>query len=77
MRHIKSVFEDDLARTIFLFIRLETNGVALAKHEVRKRPNALMMGGTVGYMNRECGSLEYHMNSGMVTWGSISRRDIV
>lgn len=68
--------EDDLARINFLFIRLETIRVALAKHEVRKRPNALMVGGTIGLMNRECGSLAYQMNSGMVTQGSISRRDI-
>ncbi|CAD0264239.1 conserved hypothetical protein [Pseudomonas veronii] len=68
--------EDDLARTNFLFIRLETLRVALAKHEVRKRPNAMMVGSTMGYMNRECGSLEYQMNSGMVIQGNISRRDI-
>jgi hypothetical protein len=68
--------EDDLARTNFLFIRLETLRVALAKHEVRKRPNAMMIGSTVGYMNRECGSLEYQMNSGMVIQGNISRREI-
>ncbi|RWU27037.1 hypothetical protein DM813_02665 [Pseudomonas alkylphenolica] len=68
--------EDDLARITFLFIRLETIRVALAKHEVRKRPNAMMAGGIVGYMNSECGSLEYQMNSGMVIQGNISRRDI-
>lgn len=68
--------ENDLARTNFLFIRLETLRVALAKHEVRKRPNAIMVGSTLGYMNRECGSLEYQMNSGMVIQGNISRRDI-
>ncbi|WP_163011955.1 MULTISPECIES: hypothetical protein [unclassified Pseudomonas] len=68
--------EDDLARINFLFIRLETLRVALAKHEVRKRPSAMMVAGTVGYMNRECGSLEYQMNSGMIIQGNISRRDI-
>ncbi|MBD8804300.1 hypothetical protein [Pseudomonas syringae] len=68
--------EDDLARINFLFIRLETLRVALAKHEVRKRPKAMMVGGTVGYMSRECGSLEYEMNSGMVIQDNISRRDI-
>lgn len=68
--------EDDLARINFLFIRLETLRVALAKHEVRKRPSAMMVGGTVGFMNRECGSLEYQLNSGMVIQGNISRRDI-
>lgn len=68
--------EDDLARINFLFIQLETLRVALAKHEVRKRPNAMMLGSTVGFMNRECGSLEYQMNSGMMIQGNISRRDI-
>ncbi len=70
------MLEDDLARIYFLFIRLETLRVALAKHEARKRPNALMVGSTVAYMNRECGSLEYQMNSGMMIHGNISRRDI-
>ncbi|OPB02764.1 hypothetical protein BFW91_26385 [Pseudomonas fluorescens] len=68
--------EDDLARTNFLFIRLETLRVALAKHEVRKRPKAMMVGCTVGHMNSECGSLEYQMNSGLMIQGNISRRDI-
>lgn len=68
--------EDDLARTNFFFIRLETLRVALAKHEVRKRPNAMMIGSTLGYMNRKCGSLEFQMNSGMVIQGNISRREI-
>lgn len=36
----------------------------------------MMVAGTVGYMNRECGSLEYQMNSGMIIQGNISRRDI-
>lgn len=30
----------------------------------------------MGYMNRECGSLEYKMNSEMTNQGNISRRDI-
>ncbi len=70
------MLEDDLARVYFLFIRLETLSVTLAKHEVRKRPNALMVGSTVAYMNCECGSLEYQMNSGMMIQGNISRRAI-
>lgn len=70
------MLEDDLARIYFLFSRLETLRVALAKHEARKRPNALMVGSTVAYMNRDCGSLEYQMNSGMMIQDNISRRDI-
>lgn len=35
-----------------------------------------MTGGLVGYMNRECGSLPYQMDAGMVSNGEISRRDI-
>ncbi len=67
---------DDLARTHFLFIQVETIRVALAKHEVRKREGAMMAGGLVGHMNRECGSLSYDMNAGMVSTAEISRRDI-
>lgn len=73
---LRKALEDDLARIHFLFIRLETIRIALAKHEVRKRPNAMMAGGIVGYMNHQCGSLEYQMSSGMVIQGNISRRDI-
>lgn len=68
--------QDDLARTHFLFIQVETIRVALAKHEVRKREGAMMAGGLVGYMNQECGSLSYDMNAGMVSTAEISRRAI-
>ncbi|NMX27303.1 hypothetical protein HBO14_12275 [Pseudomonas sp. WS 5406] len=68
--------QDDLARIQFLFIRVEMIRVALAKHEVRKREGAMLANGLVGLMNRECGSLSYQMNTGMVIQGEISRRDI-
>lgn len=68
--------QDDLARIQFLFIRVEMIRVALAKHEVRKREGAMLANGLVGFMNRECGSLSYQMNTGMVILGEINRRDI-
>jgi hypothetical protein len=68
--------QDDLARIQFLFIRVEMIRVALAKHEVRKREGAMLANGLVGFMNRECGSLSYQMNTGMVIQGEINRRDI-
>lgn len=50
--------------------------MVLAKHQMRKCPNALISGATIEFMNRECGSLEYQMSCGMVSIGDISRRDI-
>jgi len=50
--------------------------MSLAKHQMRKRPNAAVLMPTVGYMNRLCGSLEYEINSDQVIICNLSRRDI-
>lgn len=68
--------QEDLARTQFLFVRVEAIRIALAKHQVRKRQGGMMANGLVGFMNRECGSISYQMDTGMVIQGEISRRDI-
>lgn len=67
---------DDLKRTQVLFTQMELLRMSLAKHQMRKRPNAAVLTPTVGYMNRWCGSLEYQINSGQVIICNLSRRDI-
>jgi len=67
---------DDLKRTQMLFTQMELLRMSLAKHQMRKRPNAAVLTPTVGYMNRWCGSLEYQINSGQVIICNLSRRDI-
>ncbi|KTS78222.1 hypothetical protein NS274_07805 [Pseudomonas oryzihabitans] len=67
---------NDLKRTHILFTQMELLRMSLAKHELRKRPGALVLTPTVGYMNRLCGSLEYQINSGQVILCNLSRRMI-
>ncbi len=67
---------NDLKRTQMLFTQMELLRMSLAKHQMRKRPNAAVLTPTVGYMNRWCGSLEYQINSGQMIICNLSRRDI-
>ncbi|TPG74066.1 hypothetical protein EAH74_32310 [Pseudomonas mandelii] len=66
----------DLKRTKILFVQMALLRMSLAKHQMRKRPNAAVLMPTVGYMNRWCGSLEYQINSGRVIICNLSRRDL-
>jgi len=66
----------DLSRIRFIFLRLETIRVALAKHHMPKREKVISSFLTFGMINRECGSLDYQMNNGISIIGNISRRDI-
>lgn len=68
--------KDDLNKIRFIFLRLETIRVALAKHHMPKREKVISSFLTFGMINRECGSLDYQMNNGMSIIGNISRRDI-
>ncbi|MCV3977803.1 hypothetical protein ACSEQC_24795 [Pseudomonas aeruginosa] len=68
--------QNELKRTQILFTQMELLRMSLAKHQMRKKPNAHVLTPTVGYMNRFCGSLEFQINSGQVIIQNISRRDI-
>lgn len=47
-----------------LFTQIEMLRIQIAKHQMRKRPNVVVEGATIGMMNRYCGSLDYQINSG-------------
>ena len=66
----------DLKRTHFLFSRLEAVRVSLAKHEVRRKRNAVASQPGYGRINRWCGALDYEVENGVYSVGPINRRDI-
>ena len=67
---------DDLKRTYIPFARLEAIRVSLAKHEVRKRPSSVALHPGYGRINRWCGALDYEIEAGRTSLGTINRRDI-
>lgn len=68
--------EKDLRRTHIIFSHLEFLRVALAKHEVRGRPNMIAVAPGYGRIDDWTGSLKYELSSGRDIFGYISRRDI-
>ncbi|MCY3841104.1 MAG: hypothetical protein OXH09_21075 [Gammaproteobacteria bacterium] len=67
---------DDLKRTYIPFTRLEAIRVSLAKHEVRKRHNSVALHPGYGRINQWCGALDYEIELGRTSLGTINRRDI-
>ncbi|HEX4005507.1 MAG TPA: hypothetical protein VHX60_05000 [Acidobacteriaceae bacterium] len=68
--------EKDLRRTHIMFAQLEYLRVALAKHEVRGRPNAIAMAPGYGRIDNWTGSLTHELSNGRDILGYISRRQI-
>lgn len=68
--------EKDLRRTHIVFAQLEYLRVALAKHEVRGRPNAIAMAPGYGRIDNCTGSLTYELSNGRDILGYISRRQV-
>ena len=66
----------DLKRTYFLYAHLEAARVSLAKHEVRRKKNAVVAQPGYGRINRWCGALDYDVEDGVYSVGPINRRDI-
>jgi len=67
---------DDLKRTYIPFARLEAIRVSLAKHEVHKRHNSVALNPGYGRINQWCGALDYEIELGGTSLGTINRRDI-
>jgi hypothetical protein len=67
---------DDVRRTHIPFIRMEAIRVSIAKHEVRGQKNSVALMPTYGRINRWCGSLDFELENGVSSMGTISRRDI-
>ena len=68
--------EKDLRRTHVIFAQLEFLRMALAKHEVRGRPNMIAMAPGYARIDDWTGSLTYELSNGREIMGYISRRDI-
>lgn len=68
--------EQDLRRTHILFAQLEFVRIALAKHEVRGRPNKIAMAPGYARIDDWTGSLIYELSNGRNIMGYISRREI-
>jgi hypothetical protein len=68
--------DSDLRRIRIPFLNIEYIRIALAKHEVAKRPNSIAFDPGYGRFNKYCGSLDYALESGRATFGYLSRRDI-
>jgi hypothetical protein len=66
----------DQRRVEIPFIRLEAIRISLAKHEVPKQNKSVAFQPGYGRINSCCGSLEYEMENGDVSLGTINRRDI-
>lgn len=67
---------DDLRRTHIPFARMEFIRISLAKHEVRRQRNSVALMPTLGRINTWCGSLDFEIENGAASLGTISRRDI-
>ena len=68
--------ERDLRRTHIIFAQLEFLRIALAKHEVRGRPNMIAIGPGYARIDNWTGSLTYELSNGRDIMGYISRREI-
>jgi hypothetical protein len=82
---IKQVIEDttvidgidrDLKRSHIPFRRLEFVRIAMAKHEVRRQKFSASLAPGYGRINYSCGSLDYELENGSYSMGTISRRDV-
>lgn len=55
---------------------MEAVRVSLAKHEVRRKKNAVAVQPGYGRINRWCGAPDYDVENGVYSVGPINRRDI-
>lgn len=66
----------DMKRTHIPFRRLEAIRISLAKHEVSKKSGSVALYPGYGRINSWCGSLDYDLENGQYSMGTINRRDI-
>lgn len=66
----------DLKRTRILFIQLEAIRVSLAKHEVWQRRHSVALRPGYGRINMSSGALDYELENGQVSMGTVNRREI-
>jgi hypothetical protein len=66
----------DLKRVHVLFTQLEHLRMSLAKHEVRRKSGSVALGPSYGRINYICGSLDYELEIGRFSLGTLNRRDV-
>lgn len=71
-----SEIRDDLKRTHMLFHSIEVLRVALAKHEVKGKPNSMAKTPGYGRVNQWCGAISYELSDGPRIICEYNRRDI-
>ncbi|WP_156882986.1 hypothetical protein [Rhodovulum sp. P5] len=66
----------DQKRVHVLFTQLEHLRMSLAKHEVRKKRGSVALRPGYGRINYLCGSLDYELEVGRVSLGTLNRRQV-
>ncbi|WP_146132768.1 hypothetical protein [Hasllibacter halocynthiae] len=68
--------EADLMRIHVLFTQLEHLRMSLAKHEVRRQSGSVALRPGYGRINYFCGSLDYELENGRYSIGTLNRRNV-
>jgi hypothetical protein len=67
---------EDLRRIHMPYARMHFLRIALAKHEVSGRKNAIAYAPGYGRINMWCGAIDFELSNGRYILGNINRRDI-
>lgn len=70
------LMEEDLRITHILYKQLDYVRVALAKHEVKSRRGSVALAPGYARMDTWSGSLQYELEAGQVSLGTLSRREV-
>ncbi|OWU68264.1 hypothetical protein ATO2_12880 [Roseovarius sp. 22II1-1F6A] len=72
----RRLMEEDLRVTHVLYRQIDHLRVALAKHEVKGRRRSIALAPGYGIMDTWSGSLQYELEAGQVSLGTLSRRNV-
>ncbi|MBA8908810.1 hypothetical protein [Aminobacter ciceronei] len=72
----RRLMEEDLRITHVLYKQLDYLRVALAKHEVKGRRKSVALAPGYGRMDPWSGSLQYELEAGQLSLGTLSRRNV-
>lgn len=70
------LMEEDLRVTHVLYKQIDYLRVALAKHEVKGRHKSIALAPGYGRMDTWSGSIQYELEAGQVSLGTLSRRNV-
>lgn len=72
----RRLMDEDLRITHVLYKQLDYLRIALAKHEVKGRRGSVALAPGYGRMDTWSGSLEYELEAGQLSLGTLSRRNV-